>query len=113
MADPTPNQAMVEYKRRQLEKAFRKSSRSVIDHCDRRPSVWGRLKLWCVRWLTAGNAPRICRLPQGETYIWQVYVPIENRTLYFSREHDVRTWLDRYSSLESRRFAAENKYGNM
>lgn len=99
MANPTPNQAMVEYQRQQLEKAFQKSSRSVIDHCDRRCSVWSRLKLWCTRWLTASNAPRICRFPQGETHIWQVYVPTENRTLYFSREHDVRTWLDQYSWL--------------
>jgi hypothetical protein len=47
------------------------------------------------QWLTQGNTPRISRFIQGDVEVWKVYDPINNRTLCFTDEDEVRAWLER------------------
>lgn len=53
-----------------------------------------RLSQGLVHWLTEGSTPRITKQVHGGIETWRVYDPVGDRTVYFSHEDSLRTWLE-------------------
>jgi hypothetical protein len=90
----THNPRLIEQQRQRLEKIVHQGTPSSAPHRKRWQQLLTQAANAWVHWLTAGNAPRIQRAIVGETEIWRVYDPVDQRTHYFDQEHEVRVWLD-------------------
>ena len=86
--------SLVERQRQQLERTFRQETQQTVYDPSRLLHLLSRAGQAMVHWLTAGDAPRIRLITQGDVQVWRVYDPVDNRTHYFDQEADVRDWLD-------------------
>lgn len=87
------SQALLNQQRQHLETLVQHPYSTVYE-----PSRVGqfahRLGQMLLAWFTSGSEPRIRKLIQGGTDVWQVYDPATEKTLYFNHENEVRVWLD-------------------
>jgi hypothetical protein len=88
------NSPLIEQQRQRLETLFYQGVSSSEPRGKRWQLLLNQAATALVHWLTAGDAPRINRTLIGETEIWKVYDPVDQRTYYFAHENEVREWLD-------------------
>jgi hypothetical protein len=87
------SQVLLDQQRRQLETLIQHPHSTVYEP-SRIGQIAHRLGQMLMAWFTCGSEPRIRKLTQGGTDIWQVYDPTVEQTRYFNDENEVSIWLD-------------------